>query len=88
MYKIHVSLGKIVNSLAEKGGKGRKGSVVTVEDRTVILGDEEEGEEKTEIARIDEEDDEGTVVGNPDDTKLRRDSLVEDLLSDEDVTMS
>jgi condensin complex subunit 3 len=88
LYKLHVSLGKIVNSLAENGVKGRKSSAVMVEDKTVILGAEEESEEKIEIVKIEEEDDEGTVMGNPDETKLRRDSLVEDLLSDEDVTMS
>jgi condensin complex subunit 3 len=88
LYKIHVSLGKIVNSLAEKEAKGRKSSVPLVEDKTV-LGDEEESEGKTEIVK-DEEDDEGTVLGNGDvdESRLTRDSLVEDLLSDEDVTMT
>jgi condensin complex subunit 3 len=88
LYKIHVSLGKIVNSLTEKEAKGRKSSVPLVEDKPV-LGDEEESEEKTEIVKV-EDDDEGTVLGNGDvdESRLTRDSLVEDLLSDEDVTMT
>lgn len=59
-----------------------------VEDK-VVLGDEEASEEKTEILNA-EEDDEGTVLGNvdADESKLTRDSLVEELLSDEDVTMT
>jgi condensin complex subunit 3 len=88
LYKIHVSLGKIVNSLTEKEPKERKSSAPLVEDKAV-LGDEEEGEEETDILKV-EEDDEGTVLGNADadESKLTRDSLVEDLLSDEDVTMT
>ena len=88
LYKIHVSLGKIVNSLAEKEGKSRKGSVPLAEDKTV-LGDEETSEEKTEVFKA-EEDDEEIVPGNldADESKLTRDSLVEDMLSDEDATMT
>lgn len=69
--------------------KGRKSSVPLAEDK-IILGDEEEGEEKTELVKA--EDYEETVLGNgdpgADESKSPRDSLVEDLLSDEDVTMT
>lgn len=87
LYKIHVSLGKIVNSLTEKAGEGRKNSAVSAEDKTV-LGDEEESDDKMENAKA--EDDDGTVLGSEeaDESKVAGDSLVEDLLSDEDVTMT
>ena len=86
LYKIHVSLGKIVNNLTEVAA-GRKSSVPLVEDKTAL--GEEESEEKTEVIKT-EEDDEGTVLATADvdESKLARDSLVEDLLSDEDVTMT
>lgn len=96
LYKIHVSLGKIVNGLAEKeqGNGGKRAvsdsvrSTVSPDEKDTIKQDEEE-DEKTEIASggkgeeevevEDEEDDEGTVVVDGNQT---RDSLVEDLLSD------
>lgn len=87
LYKIHVSLGKIVNNLTEKAAKGRKSSIPLGEEKSVA-GDEEESDEKTVLLK-GEEDDEGTVLANgEDDTKLTRDSLVEDLLSDDDATMT
>jgi condensin complex subunit 3 len=93
LYKIHVSLGKIVNTLKEKeddmrasvntfrgsvassgSGSGRKTS--SVEDKTLMT-----------IENDEEEDDEGTVIVDS-GRKGGRDSLVEELLSDEDVEMS
>jgi condensin complex subunit 3 len=87
LYKIHVSLGKIVNTLTEKEAKGRKSSIPLAEDK-VVLGDEEEVE-KTEVVKAEQEY-EGIVLGelDEDESKLTRDSLVEDLLSDDDVTMT
>jgi condensin complex subunit 3 len=97
LFKIHVSLGKIVNSLTEKekASGGRKSSVTPSvmgeEDKTVITieGDaEEEAEgEKTELVKVDEEEDEGTVIAEV-DAKATRDSLVESLLEDSDVEMT
>jgi condensin complex subunit 3 len=98
LYKIHVSLGKIVNSLMEKEKLGsstsRKSSAVPGERTVLGLGDdadagEEESEEKTELMKVEEErDDERTILVNVagDETKLagQRDSLVESLLSDDD----
>jgi condensin complex subunit 3 len=85
LYKIHVSLGKIVNNLTERGAKGRKSSIPLAEDKTV-LGDEE-SEEKTIVKA--EEEDEGAVLANGEnESKLTGDSLVEELLSDDDVTMT
>ena len=54
-----------------------------------MLCEEEEAEEKTDIMKTEGED-EGAVLGevNEDESKLTRDSLVEDLLSDEDITMT
>jgi len=91
LYKIHVSLGKIVNNLTEKGARSRKSSAV-MEDKAVAIEDEaSEGTvgEKTELMKVEEQD-EGTVLGDKaaDETRLTRDSLVDDLLSDEDVEMS
>jgi condensin complex subunit 3 len=97
LYKIHVSLGKIVNSLKEKedeagdnmrasvntfrgsvasngSGSGRKSS--PVEDKTLMT-----------VENDDDDDDEGTVIVDS-GRKGQRDSLVEELLSDEDVEMS
>jgi condensin complex subunit 3 len=98
LYKIHVSLGKIVNTLKEKedeagdmrasvntfrgsvassgSGSGRKTS--PVEDKTLMTIENDDDQE---------EDDEGTVVGDS-GRRGGRDSLVEELLSDEDVEMS
>ncbi|KAF4634306.1 hypothetical protein G7Y89_g3802 [Cudoniella acicularis] len=93
LYKIHVNLGKIVNSLTEKEkatGKSRKSSVtpsVADEDRTVITIENDDAEgEKTELVKV-EEDDEGTVIADV-DAKTTRDSLVESLLSDDDTEMT
>jgi condensin complex subunit 3 len=101
LYKIHVSLGKIVNTLKEKedeagdnmrasvntfrgsvasngsgSGSGRKSS--PVEDKTLMTIENDD----------EEEDDEGTVVGDSGRRGVGRDSLVEELLSDEDMEMS
>jgi condensin complex subunit 3 len=86
LYKIHVSLGKIVNSLTEKVSRSRKSSAV-VEDKTVLAdsGSDDTVGEKTELVKVEEED-EVTVLA--DRTSVGRDSLVEDLLSDADVDMS
>ena len=82
LYKIHVSLGKIVNNMTEKGTKGRKGSVALTEDKL----DDEESDEKTEIVKVD--DDEGTVLGNgEDESSLPKDSVVDKLICDDDATM-
>jgi condensin complex subunit 3 len=98
LFKIHVSLGKIVNSLTEKekanGSGGRKSSVTPSvmgeEDKTVMTiegdGAEDDGEgEKTELVKVEE--DEGTVIADV-DAKATRDSLVESLLEDSDVEMT
>lgn len=82
LYKIHVSLGKIVNSLDEQQPINRRASrSVSVilerqptEEQTVV----EEPGIKEEI----ESDDEGTVVPKEEE----RSSLVTDLLSDDDDT--
>ncbi|TVY31967.1 Condensin complex subunit [Lachnellula subtilissima] len=94
LFKIHVSLGKIVNSLVEKApvASGRKSSVtpsVADEEKTVmaIEGDAEVESEKTELVKVEEEDSEGTVVADV-DAKATRDSLVESLLEDSDVEMT
>lgn len=86
LYKIHVSLGKIVNSLAEKTSRSRKSSVV-VADKTVLVddGSEESAGEKTELVKVEEEE-EATALA--DGTRVERDLLVEEFLSDEDVDMS
>ncbi|KAH8649637.1 nuclear condensing complex subunit [Tricladium varicosporioides] len=108
LYKIHVSLGKIVNSMVEKekaSSKTRKSSVtpsiMADEDRTVLTAtdagnDAEEGEEvgeKAEMVKVEEgEESEGTIraIDDVDDEvqKQLRDSLVESLLSDDDIEMS
>jgi condensin complex subunit 3 len=62
LYKIHVSLGKIVNSLTEKAPRGRKASA-PVEDRTMLL-DDEEREEKPRMQDLEEED-ENTIRPTP-----------------------
>jgi condensin complex subunit 3 len=97
LFKIHVSLGKIVNSLTEKekASGGRKSSVAPSvlgeEDKTVMTIEadaEEEAEgEKTELVKVEEEEDEGTVIADV-DAKATRDSLVESLLEDSDVEMT
>jgi len=98
LYKIHVSLGKIANSLKDDGNelevlrastRSRKSSVAAS-----VVDEREAEEEKTELVKVEEEgegESEGTVVGDGDVTsteRARRDSLVEELLSDGDVEMS
>ncbi|PSS23227.1 hypothetical protein M430DRAFT_135955 [Amorphotheca resinae ATCC 22711] len=92
LFKIHVSLGKIVNGLPDKEPKGRQSSIVP-EDKTVVVSEEEE--EKTELDQVaEEEESEGTILPSAEaepeaePTKLERDSIVDSLLSDEDVEMS
>jgi condensin complex subunit 3 len=95
LYKIHVSLGKIVNSLGEKQGRksimpeGRQ--IISSEGKTVL--DIEEDDDKTEIFTAKktqdtiekEDDDDGTIIGEGETitSPRKRDSLVEELLSDE-----
>ncbi|TAQ87250.1 hypothetical protein B7494_g4415 [Chlorociboria aeruginascens] len=87
LYKIHVSLGKIVNTLG-----GRKS--LSPEDRTLAIGDEVteiEEEEKTETVKMEQVgEEESTILGDEagEGTKQDRDSLVDNLLSDGDVEMS
>ncbi|UNI16294.1 chromosome condensation complex Condensin, subunit G [Purpureocillium takamizusanense] len=81
LYKIHVSLGKIVNSLDEQLPAHRRTS------RSVsILTDRHPSEDKTvmEESRIkeEEEDSEGTIVPKQED----KESLVDELLSDDEDT--
>jgi condensin complex subunit 3 len=97
LYKIHVSLGKIANSLKDDGDelevlrastRSRKSSVAPS-----VVDEREADEEKTELVKVEEgeEESEGTMVGDGDVTvteTARRDSLVEELLSDGDVEMS
>lgn len=95
LFKIHVSLGKIVNSLVEEAPvtSGRKSSVtpsVADEEKTVmaIERDAEVESEKTELVKVEEEEDsEGTVIADV-DAKATRDSLVESLPEDSDVEMT
>jgi condensin complex subunit 3 len=85
LYKIHVSLGKIVNSLDEQQPAYRRGS----RSASVAL-DRQPGEEKTiieepKIKEEDEESDEGTIVPKEEE---KNHSLIDDLLEDDgDVTM-
>ncbi|KAG7133609.1 Condensin complex subunit 3 like protein [Verticillium longisporum] len=91
--KIHVSLGKIVANLGEAGADDRRvsRSVSVVGDertetegRTVVTeprikeGDEES--QATNASRMDEDSDEGTVIQGKE-----RDTLVDDLLSEEEL---
>ncbi|KAM0247641.1 hypothetical protein ACHAP5_003888 [Fusarium lateritium] len=84
LYKIHVSLGKIVNALDEQQPAYRRSSrsMSTTLDQQ---SPEEDRTTTTEEPSIKEEDEEseGTVIAKDD-----RESLVDDLLSDEDVEMS
>ncbi|KAG4428203.1 hypothetical protein IFR05_016317 [Cadophora sp. M221] len=105
LFKIHVSLGKIVNTLKEKDEEqasltlNLRGSVNSMTSRKSsvapsVADDEKsvlstvEGEE--ELEKVEEEDDdEGTIIGNPTPRRSgTRDSLVDELLSDGDVDMS
>ncbi len=100
LYKIHVSLGKIVNSMNEKDkekdsqglvvrGRGKSSVVPSVE---VEDASGEEEDEKTVIEKAEGDEDEGTIIGHGSERRSpTRDSLVEELLSDgdgEDVEMS
>ncbi len=108
LFKIHVSLGKIVNTLKEKDEevagltlnlKGSVGSVISRkssvapsaagEDKSVV--DEDKSVLTTVEGEEDGEEDERTVIADPTPKTRRsqtRDSLVSELLSDEDVDMS
>lgn len=74
---------------------GRKSSVTPSvmgdEDKTVMTiedeGAEEAEGEKMELVKVEEEEDEGTVIADV-DAKASRDSLVESLLEDSDVEMT
>ncbi|CAM1510341.1 Fc.00g006760.m01.CDS01 [Cosmosporella sp. VM-42] len=87
LYKIHVSLGKIVNTLDEQQpGQRRTSRSVSVnlerqpsEEKSIV----EEPRIKEEEEEENEESSEGTVVL----PKQQDDSLVEDLLADDDVEM-
>ena len=84
LYKIHVSLGKIVNSLTEKVPRGRKASA-QVEVRTTVLGDEER-EEKPKMEDLAEEDD-NTIRPTPeadDINETLRSSVETSLVEEED----
>ncbi|KAE8447839.1 hypothetical protein EG329_010068 [Mollisiaceae sp. DMI_Dod_QoI] len=97
LFKIHVSLGKIANSLKEDADgtvslkssvNSRKGGVapsVIDEEKTILSADGAEVVEgdKSELVKVEEEEEEeeGTIIG-------RRDSLMSELLSDADVEMS
>jgi condensin complex subunit 3 len=95
LFKIHVSLGKIVNSLKDddregsaslrasvsSGGRQSVARSIEIEDEGTVVDDA--GEEKLESVKVEEDaadDDEGTVVG----ANETRDELVEELLSDGD----
>ncbi|KAJ4260698.1 chromosome condensation complex Condensin, subunit G [Fusarium torreyae] len=85
LYKIHVSLGKIVNTLDEQQPANRRTSRST----SVTMDRQSPEEEKTVVGEpsIKEEDEEseGTVVAKEE----RESSLVDDLLSDgDDVEMT
>lgn len=100
LFKIHVSLGKIVNSLKEKDDdsaglrESMRSSVNSRKSRESVapsvVGEEEESAEKTELqlGKVKE----GEVEEEEDDEGTviggRRDSLVSELLSDGDVEMS
>ena len=86
LYKIHISLGKIVNSLTEKTSRTRKSSAAP-EEKTSLGedGSEESTMEKIELVKVEEKD-EAIVLA--DEAKAARDSLVEELLSDDDMEAS
>ncbi|KIL95853.1 condensin complex subunit 3 [Fusarium avenaceum] len=84
LYKIHVSLGKIVNALDEQQPAYRRSSrsMSTTLDQQSPEEDRTTTTEEPSIKEEDEESDD-TVIAKDD-----RESLVDDLLSDEDVEMS
>jgi len=63
-----------------------------VEDKTVLPDEDSDitVSGKTDVVKVEDEDeDEGTIIArDTDESRLTRDSLVEELLSDEDVEMS
>jgi condensin complex subunit 3 len=79
LFKIHVNLGKIVNNLGEQEGVHRSSRSVSVavEDQPVA---QERPRVPSPGIKEEEEEDEGTVIHHEE-----RDSLVEDLLTDEDI---
>lgn len=97
LFKIHVSLGKIVNSLTEKplSIRGRKSSPIVddaMEDKTTLTTKDDDGASdhtavqtrgnSAEAEAEEEEEDEVTVVLEP---RNKRDSVLDELLSDDDV---
>lgn len=94
LYKIHVALGKIVNALGEQQDAARRTSRSTSvstsvlgEDRTV-MEDRTVVEDRTAVRaepdiKEEEEESDGTLM--PAEEQNEGDSLVEDLLSDEEV---
>lgn len=98
LFKIHVSLGKIANSLKDNADgtvslkssvNSRKESIapsVVDEEKTVLSADGTEVDvgDKTELVKVEEE------VQEEDEGTIigRRDSLMSELLSDADVEMS
>jgi len=94
LFKIHVSLGKIVNSLVEKPTStlGRKSSPIlddAAEDKTIISTTEDDDaasdhtavQSRAATEEIEEEEDEATVII---ERQNKRDSVLDELLSDED----
>ncbi|PTB66567.1 ARM repeat-containing protein [Trichoderma citrinoviride] len=92
LYKLHVSLGKIVNGLDEQQQQQQQRPAHSRTSRSVSVAEEEEEEEeeqggakRTKIKVEHDSDSEGTVVP---EHGGRDDALVEDLLSDgEDTKM-
>ncbi|KAH8591450.1 nuclear condensing complex subunit [Bisporella sp. PMI_857] len=91
LFKIHVSLGKIVNNLTEKESGGRKSSP-TIDDKTVLTEVDDDGDpsdhtvvDSTRRVKSEEVESPTIIAGDTDTTK---DSVLEELLSDEDVEMS
>jgi condensin complex subunit 3 len=89
LYKVHVSLGKIVNSLEEpRPAPSRTSRSVSAtvgrhshspdDDKSVISNADDDSKVK-----VEEDSDEGTVVPE----RGEENSLVDDLLSDEDTKM-
>jgi len=96
LFKIHVSLGKIVNSLVEKpkSTSGRKSSPIVdgaEEDKTMISTTEDDdaasnrtavqSREATEEVEEEEAEDEATVII---ERQNKRDSVLDELLTDDD----
>lgn len=87
LYKIHVSLGKIVNALDESANRGhgrssRAGSVLTdrqtTEERsvaeehpTITEGGSDDGDTVTVMPRVEEQDETGDDVSEANDTSMK-----------------